>query len=150
MPVRAYTPADLGACLDLFGGNCPPFFDPSERAGYRQFLEDPQLRGEYFVLLRGDEVVACGGVWVNAEGEAGLTWGMVRADLHRQGLGTRLTTFRLAHLRARPDVRLIRLETSQHTVAFYARHGFEVTERRPDGFAPGLDEIRMVLRLPPS
>lgn len=123
---RPCTPADAPACLALFGSNCPPYFHPSERADYEQFLQDPQDRGEYWVMEQGGEVVGgtvvgCGGVWVNAEGQGGLSWGMVRRDLQRRGLGTRLTLFRLERLRARPEVRRIRLDTSQHTEAFYAR-----------------------------
>ena len=92
-------------------------------------------------------LVGCGGVWVGVEGQAGLSWGMVRRDLHGQGLGTRLTAFRLQRLRARPEVGQIRLGISQHTEAFYARHGFVVTQRITDGFASGLDEVKMELEL---
>jgi len=45
-------------------------------------------------------------------------------------------------------VRRIRLDTSQHSAPFYARQGFTVTQRTPDGFAPGMDEIKMTLDLP--
>jgi predicted GNAT family N-acyltransferase len=74
----------------------------------------------------------------------------VRGDLHGRGLGNQLTTYRLDQLRARPAVREIRIETSQLTESYYARHGFVAVQRRSDGFAPGLDEIRMVLKLPQS
>ena len=145
--VRPYTPADAPACLKLFDSNCPPSFHPSERADFQQFLQDPADRGEYWVMELGGEVVGCGGVWVSEEHQGGLSWGMVRRDLHRQGLGTRLTLFRLERLRARPEVRQIRLGTSQHTEAFYARQGFVAVERTQNGFAPGIDEVKMVLEL---
>ncbi len=87
----------------------------------------------------------------------GLSWGMVRGDsqgmelhghgLHGKGLGTRLTDYRLDRLRQRPEVRQVRLDTSQHTEAFYARRGFVTVARIPDGFAPGIDEIKMRLDL---
>ena len=147
---RPFTPADAPACLELFGSNCPPSFHPSERADYEQFLGDPEDRGDYWVMERGSTVVGCGGVWVGPEGQSGLSWGMVRRDLHGQGLGTRLTVFRLERLRARPEVRQVRLDTSQHTETFYARQGFVVIQRTADGFAPGLDEVKMVLELVPA
>ncbi len=53
---RPYTPADLNACLALFDSNYPPYFHPSEREGYRAFLEDTAAQGEYFVLEHGTEV----------------------------------------------------------------------------------------------
>jgi ribosomal protein S18 acetylase RimI-like enzyme len=148
--IRPYTEADLNACLALFDSNSPPYFDATERADYEQFLRDPADRGEYYVLEQGAEVVACGGVWVKDGGEGGLSWGMVRGDLHGQGLGDQLTTYRLDQLRAKPEVQEIRIETSQLTERYYARHGFVAVQRRPDGFAPGLDEVKMVLKLSPS
>ena len=152
--IRPYLESDLAACLSLFGSNCPPYFDPSERADYAQFLSDPDDRGSYFVLELGGEVLACGGIFVKPDGVGGLSWGMVRQDRHRQGLGTRLTDFRLEQLRrlpgVRPGVREVQIDTSQHTEAYYARHGFVVTSRREDGFAPGLHEIKMSLHLPPA
>ena len=155
--IRPYTPADLNACLALFASNCPPFFHPSERADYEAFLQDPADRGEYFVLEGGTDLVACGGIWADTQGVGGLSWGMVRGNseggglhgqgLQGQGLGTRLTAYRLDLLRQRPEVRRVRLDTSQHTEAFYARQGFVVVDRTPDGFAPGLDEVKMLLDL---
>ena len=146
-PFRPYTPADAPACLELFDSNCPLYFHSSERADYQQFLQDPADRGDYWVMDLEGEVVGCGGVWVSPENQGGLSWGMVRRGLHGQGLGTRLTVFRLERLRARPEVRQIRVDTSQHTEAFYARQGFVVVGRTENGFAPGLDEVKMVLEL---
>ena len=147
---RPYTPADAPACLELFDSNCPPSFHPSERAGYEEFLGDSEDRQDYWVMERGREVIGCGGVWVSPEGQGGLSWGMVRRDLQRQGLGRQLTAFRLERLRTRPEVRQVRLDTSQHTEAFYARSGFVAVERTENGFAPGLDEVKMLLELGPA
>lgn len=144
---RPYEPADLAACLSLFVSNCPPFFHPSEQADFEAFLQDEDDRGEYTVLERGGEVVACGGIFFKDESEAGLSWGMVHQRLHGQGLGTLLTCFRLDALRARQGVRTVWIDTSQHTEGFYAREGFVAVQRTPDGFAPGLDEIKMKLDL---
>ncbi|WP_407539618.1 GNAT family N-acetyltransferase [Deinococcus radiomollis] len=145
--IRPYTPTDLNACLALFDSNRPPYFHPSERADYEAFLSDPADRGEYFVMERGTEVLAYGGIWAGTEGVGGLSWGMVRGDSHGQGLGTQLTVDRLDRLRRRPELRGVRLDTSQHTEVFYARHGFVVVGRTPGGFAPGLDEVKMLLDL---
>lgn len=151
--LRPYAERDLAACLAVFDSNCPPYFDPTERAEYEQFLRNPADRGEYFVLEQRVEVVACGGVWTAQDIDltyGGLSWGMVRAGLHGQGLGSQLTRFRLDLLRARLEVREVRIDTSQHTERYYARHGFVTVQRRPDGFAPGLDELKMVLKVPTS
>ncbi len=138
----------------MFDSNCPAYFAPSERADYEAFLSDPADHGTYFVLEQGGEVVACGGVWQGGnlpEDIGGLSWGMVRGDLHGQGIGTALVTLRLAWIRERwPSVREVQIETSQRTEGYYARQGFRVLGRTPDGFAPGLDEIKMVLKLAPG
>ena len=148
---RPYTPADLPSCLALFDSNVPTYFAPSERADYHTFLQDPQDRGEYFVLERGGEPVACGGVFVKVSGETGLSWGMVRGDLHGQRLGAALVAYRLGWLREHhPGLQQVRIETSQHTEGYYVRHGFLTVSRKPDGFAPGMDQIEMVLRVPPA
>ena len=144
---RPFTLTDAPACLVLFDSNCLPYLHPPERADFEQFLQDLEDRGDYWVMEMSGGLVGCGGVWVGVEGQAGLSWGMVRRDLHGQGLGTRLTAFRLQRLRARPEVGQIRLGTSQHTEAFYARHGFVVMQRIKDGFASGLDEVKMELEL---
>ncbi|GGR32429.1 GNAT family N-acetyltransferase [Deinococcus ruber] len=149
--IRAFIAADIPACLELFDSNCPPFFDASERADYQAFLSDPADHGTYFVMEDGAEVVACGGVWHGgnlAADAAGLSWGMVRGDLHGRGLGRQLVVYRLGWIRQHfPEVREVQIDTSQHTQGYYARHGFQVVSRRPDGFAPGLDEIKMALTL---
>jgi hypothetical protein len=54
---------------------------------------------------------------------------------------------RLARIRQDPVVRSVRLTTSQHTFRFYAREGFVLKEIIPDGYAPGLDQYRMLLTM---
>ncbi|MDO4264699.1 MAG: GNAT family N-acetyltransferase [Deinococcus sp.] len=121
--LRPYTDADLEACLEVMRSNVPEYFAHEEMADFQGFLQGtPQ---PYFVLLQGGEVCGCGGVALfpseaaGTEPEpttAGLTWGMVRRDLHGWGLGYQLFTRRLAWLRQqRPEVSQVRLATSQHT-----------------------------------
>ena len=59
----------------------------------------------------------------------------------------RLIEARLKTARSIPGVTSVRLDTSQHTTAFYARFGFETVSVDRDGYAPGLDRCEMVLRL---
>ena len=84
---RPFTPTDAPACLVLFNSNCPPYFHPSERADFEQFLQDLEDRGDYWVMELSGGLVGCGGVWFGGGGQAGLGWGMVRRDLHGQGRG---------------------------------------------------------------
>jgi len=159
-PVRPYRPHDFEACLALFDSNTPPFFAPEERVLFGRFLQDDPAR--YFVLEEGGRLVACGGIALGPESSpdcsagvalgpqsSGLTWGMVRRDLHGRGVGTRLLAFRLEWLRENaPHMREVRLSTSQFTAPYYARQGFQTLTVTPDGFAPGIDAVEMRLGLP--
>lgn len=146
--VRTFTTADRGACLAVFDSNVPAYFTTPERPEFEKFLD--ALPGPYIVLRDAEgAVVACGGhAIIEDDGRADLCWGMVRQDLHGTGIGRALTEARLAAALADPAVRYVALNTSQHTVGFYERLGFTMTEVIRDGFAPGLDrcEMRMVVR----
>ncbi|MFA6071239.1 MAG: GNAT family N-acetyltransferase, partial [Janthinobacterium sp.] len=118
--VRPYQASDRDACLALFDGNTPRFFDPSERAGFVAWLEASTQ--PYLVIERDGNIVACGGHALEAGGTvASLCWGMVAQDVHGQGLGRALTQARLDAIRAMPQVVRVTMNTSQHTQQFYAR-----------------------------
>ena len=141
---RPYAPADAEACLALFDANVPRYFDPGERAEFAAFLAT--MPCPYLVGLAPDgRVLACGG-WFREDddpGIGGFAWGMVHQAWHGHGLGQQLLDVRLAALRAMPGLRALELRTSQHTEGFYARAGFVVTRRVPDGHAPGIDRVEM-------
>jgi ribosomal protein S18 acetylase RimI-like enzyme len=148
MEIRAYHPSDRDACLALFDSNMPKFFMPSERADFAAFIDD--LPCPYFVLCDGKEVVGCGGYAINpGTGGADICWDVIHRDRHGQGLGRRLLAFRLEKIKAEPEAKFVRLDTSQHTTGFYARLGFEVQEIEPGGYGPGLDRCEMRLALNP-
>lgn len=143
---RPYVAADRPACLALFDSNAPRFFDPSERAGFEQFLDE--MRWPYQVIERDGRVVACGGHAVEPDGRTvSLCWGMVEQALHGQGLGRMLTEARLAAARVEPGATEVRLDTGQHTTGFYQRFGFVIERVVKDGYAPGSDRHDMRLGL---
>jgi GNAT superfamily N-acetyltransferase len=127
--------------------NTPQFFAEDEFADFEHFLAE--VPGTYLVALDdGGRVLACGGYDVDADAVvAVLTWGMVRRDLHRDGIGSRLLRERLRRAAADPRARGVRLDTSQHSRPFFERFGFRVTGHTPDGYAPGLDRYDMTLEL---
>ena len=144
--VRPYQAGDRDACLALFDGNTPRFFDPSERADFAAWLDTSPH--PYLVILRDGRLVACGGHALDGDGTvAALCWGMVAQDVHGQGLGRALTQARLDAIRALPQVASVRMTTSQHTQGFYAAFGFETMKVTPNGFGPGIDQWDMLLTL---
>ncbi len=143
---RRYMPADRSACLRIFDGNVPTFFDATEQRAFSNFLDNDAITLSYQVIERQGRVVACGGLAVNGS-SADLCWGMVAREVHGTGLGSLLTMARLEAARAIPGVEQVRLDTSQHTKGFYQRFGFVVKEVVPNGYGPGLDRWDMLLRL---
>lgn len=153
MPIRPYLPNDRAACLAVFDSNLPEFFLATERTDYTADLDEFEA-GEwgtatYLMLEEAGEVLACGGAYTRDDGRAGLAWGMVRRDRHRQGLGQQLLRARLDWLLAQPAAREVWLDTSQHSAPFFGRFGFEIMRETPDGYGPGLHKLDLRLDLRP-
>jgi ribosomal protein S18 acetylase RimI-like enzyme len=146
MDIRPYSNLDRAACLDVFDSNAPQFFHPSERASFEAFLDAVDCA--YFVMEHESRVAGCGGYALSEDKSiASLVWGMVRSDLHRLGLGRFLLLFRLRRISQTTGVPLVRLGTSQHTVAFFEKQGFKMVSVQKDGYAPGMDRIEMIMKL---
>ena len=145
--LRPFTRQDRTACLDLFDGNVPRYFRPDERAEFEAFVDD--LPGPFFVLENPDRgIVACGGVALEPGGRLGsLCWGIVRADLHRQGIGRIMLLERLGVLVGDEACAAVRLETIPATEGFFRKLGFQTVESKADGHAPELDLVEMRLTL---
>lgn len=141
--IREYSLRDKAACLTLFDSNVPQYFMPNERNEFIQWL-DKTDRAAYYVMIQKEEIVACGGIYVDWDRQAtGLAWGMVHHSRHKQGLGKVLTIHRLETMNEQFPGLDQYLETSQLTEAFYLKFGFETIERIKDGFGPGLDNCKM-------
>ena len=138
---RFYQPADRAACLAIFDGNTPPFFDSSERPAFESFLERQPC--PFFVLEQDDQVVACGGYGKEPNGDIVLAWGMVQRDLHKHGLGSILLAKRIEKIiQNNPQARIV-IDTSQHSQAFFERQGFRVTGGAENYYGPGLHRVDM-------
>jgi N-acetylglutamate synthase-like GNAT family acetyltransferase len=100
--------------------------------------EDPCA---YLVGELDGEVVCAGGIaFAVTAPVATLCWGIVRADLHRQGIGTALLDARLAAARAHGVERVL-MDTTDAALGFFLHHGFVVTGRVRDGYGPGVDRL---------
>lgn len=142
--VRLYA-EDREACLAIFNTNVPKFFAPSEREQFAAFLD--VLPGPYFVCEHGTELIGCAGYARNGDGSASLCWGMIRRDWHGRGVGRLLLERRLEAIREDHTIKLVIMNTSQHTVAFFQKFGFQIEQVIPDGYSAGLDryELRLLL-----
>ncbi len=145
--IREYRPSDQAGCLAVFRTNVPRFFHAKELDEFKEFLEN--LPGPYLVVVDSSgSVVGCGGYAKAQEpGVADLCWGMIRQDLHGEGLGRRLTEARIQEARSDSSLKVMVMHTSQHTTGFYELMGFELTGETPDGYGPGLHRCDMRLSL---
>jgi len=145
MNTRPYGRGDREACLALFDGNVPDFFDAGDRDGFARFLDDPTATLLVAESAQGT-VVACGGWYLDGD-RAGLAWGVVARGFHSRGIGGALLRERLRQIRADGRARRVDLRTTQRVQGFYERFGFIVRSSIPDGFGPGLDRVEMELVL---
>ena len=142
MLVRPYEIADRADCLRAFDSNTPDCFLPEERLLFERYLD--QLPGPYFVIVEDADLVACGGhATGRVDGEADICWTIVRRDRQGRGLGNILMTTIVTEILGLENVHGVRLETSQHTRAFFERSGFKAIEVVLNGFGPGLDRVEM-------
>ncbi|MDM7921021.1 MAG: GNAT family N-acetyltransferase [Pyrinomonadaceae bacterium] len=141
MNIRRYTPEDLEAVVKLFRSNLIKFFVEAEEKELRDFLAE--YSEDYFVVEIIDEIVAAGGIALNADRTISLCWAMVRNDLIGTGLGKQLTLFRMEKGREKWGDLPFFTSTSQHTEGFYTKLGFHTVEHIPNGFGSGIDTCKM-------
>lgn len=154
--IRPYLNTDRTACLQIFKGNCPQYFDLAELTGFERWLTGQDQNKlayqhteveKYFVIEAEKQVVGCGGYYLAAASPtASMTWGMIHADFHKQGLGQQLFQYRLEELHAAYLNHEIALDTSQHTFRFFERFGFEVTSIKPNGYGVEMDRYDMLFK----
>ncbi len=130
--------------IDLFWSNVPDYFIAAEVADFLTYLSSGH---PYFVVQEEESLipVAAGG-YARHGAHIVLTWGMVRRDLHRLGIGRAFTEFRLTEANRDFPGLAVRIDTSQHSAGFYEKLGFTTIETQANHWAPGLDLFRLERR----
>ncbi len=154
MIIRTYQPQDHTACDELFQGNTPRYFDPSELPDFELWLRGQdegklayQQTGEefYYVVELENKIVACGGFYIPKEGfQASMTWGMVAHDRHRQGIGKALLLHRIKEIETRYPQYAIVLDTTEFSCPFFEKQGFRITKITSDFYGKGMDRYDMI------
>jgi hypothetical protein len=138
--IRAYAHSDYDSCLGVFDSNVPKYFAPAERSDFVSFLHVPNA--EFVVAEREGSVIGCGG-WYSRDLIGRLCWGMIHSAMHRTSAGSALLQFRLDRLFSVTETDEVRFDTSQHTAAFFSKFGFVIDGVESEGFASGIDCVRM-------
>jgi ribosomal-protein-alanine N-acetyltransferase len=153
MEIRDYEASDKNACVGLFMGNLPKFFDITELEGFNHWLDaygagikayESNEIEKFYVLELDDVIVACGGFCIPTENPAGnMVWGMVENALHKQGIGRYLLEYRIRKIKElRAGIPII-LDTTQHSYIFFQKLGFGITKITPEYYGKGLDRYDM-------
>lgn len=123
----------------MLDSNVPEYFLPGEREQVCTFLDELDAKGvRYLVVEENGEIVACGGVRIDANEDARMCWGMVRKDLQRRGIGQLLLAARLVE-GAKMGAKTGSLATVPAVEGFFARLGFTLVGSEKDRYAPGWD-----------
>lgn len=143
MKSRHYQLEDREACLEIFHSNVPVYFTPNELSDVTRLLDGMLCP---YVVIENNEgrIIASGGIWVDQDAHsATLCWVMVERKWHGRG-GGRFVVLTLLHLLRRfPFVTVVKLDTSQHTSAFYEKFGFEKCGFSENYYADGLHRYDM-------
>ena len=142
MHCRAYRLSDRDGCIRAFRSNTPARVMPEELLDYERFLD--ALPGPYFAVVDGSGVIGCGGIATGrVSAEADVCWTIVHEAHQRRGAGSLLMRSCVAEILSIAGCETARLDTSQHTRAFFERWGFIATSVAADGYGPGLDRVEM-------
>jgi N-acetylglutamate synthase-like GNAT family acetyltransferase len=145
MVIRNYSPCLKSDCLAIFDSNVPQLYRSSEREEFSHWL-DFNAKDQFYVLSEKNEIVACGGIYINlSSGSAGLVWGMVGSEHYGKGYAQALTTYRLQQLLEKATCHSMRISASLHTSKFYKKCGLKQVYIKKDGLAPGLDRYDFVI-----
>lgn len=139
-----YSPEYREQCLQILKSNMEKYFSPEEIADFERFLVDETPQSPYFLLLKDQHLVACGGYEIDND-KAFLRWGMVDNDSHGSGLGAILLKERIQHIRNNHQSIAIHIYTSPVARDFFIKKGFIVGSIEKDGLAEGIDRVNMRL-----
>ena len=131
-----YNSSYLNALLDLFDGNIPEYFDSTEKAPFKAFLEKEPAN--YFVLLNENKVVGAGGYAYESETEGRIVWLLIDRNKHGKGFGKQLMNHFESEIKKNDAVNLISLMTSQLTDKFYEKLNYRTTRTENDYWVKGM------------
>ena len=142
MKIVHYTTEYKEHCLSVFRSNIGPFFVLDELSRYEAYLRVHALNLAYFVVLKKNDVVGCGG-YAKKDTITTLSWGMVERSHHGESIGKQLLLYRLKAIYNDFGNVPLSIDTSQQTQGFYQKYGFIPTKVEPDGYGKGIDKVYM-------
>ena len=145
--IREYTPSDKPRLLELLRMNIPASFAESEYDDLIHYLDE---RVElYYVVELENEIIGAGGInFENDQRTVIITCDYFHPSCQGKGIGRALLQHRLAVLKPMPDIKTIRVRTSQFAFGFYGKSGFVLKKIIKDYWAQGYDLCLMEMENP--
>lgn len=141
--VRAYTPSDETALLQILKLNIPTYFAESEIDDLKKYLNTEVEK--YFVVELNNQIVGAGGInFIDNYQEGRISWDFIDPQYHGCGIGKELLNYRLKIFKSMETIKIISVRTSQLVYKFYEKNGFVIKEKIKDYWADGFDMYVMI------
>ena len=143
--IREYSNKDKPKITELFIKNTPEYFDTSEENDVENYLEN-EIE-DYFVYEENSEIIGAGGInYFTEQKLARISWDMIDPKSQGNGIGKKLTQYRINHLNRNPKIEFIIVRTTQLVFKFYEKMGFELEKIEKDFWAKGFDLYQMKMK----
>ncbi|SEA20432.1 GNAT family N-acetyltransferase [Psychroflexus halocasei] len=144
--IRKYLNSDKPKIIELLRKNTPQYFDSSEEKDFEYYL-DNEIE-DYFVCEVNSEIIGAGGInYFTEQNLARISWDMIDPNSQGNGIGKKLTQYRINHLKEKENIELIVVRTTQLVCKFYEKMGFELEKVEKDFWAKGFDLYQMEMNI---
>ena len=143
--IRKYTDKDKPKVIQLLRKNTPAYFDISEEEDFENYLEN-EIE-DYYVIEENAEIIGAGGInYFTQQKLARISWDIIDPKHQGNGIGKKLTQYRINYLNNNPKIEFIIVRTTQLTFQFYEKMGFELDKTKKDFWAKGFDLYQMKMK----
>lgn len=140
--IREYSNKDKPKVIELLRKNTPEYFDISEENDFENYLENEVE--DYYVFEENSEIIGAGGInYFTEQKLARISWDVIDPKSQGNGIGKKLTQYRINHLNNNSNIEFIIVRTTQLVFKFYEKMGFELEKVEKDFWAKDFDLYQM-------
>ncbi|NQY06704.1 MAG: GNAT family N-acetyltransferase [Flavobacteriaceae bacterium] len=140
--IREYSNKDKPKVIELLRKNTPEYFDISEENDFENYLEN-EIE-DYYVFEENSKIIGAGGInYFTEQKVARISWDMIDPRYQGNGIGKKLTKYRINHLNSNSKIESIIVRTTQLVYKFYEKLGFELEKVEKDFWAKDFDLYQM-------
>ena len=140
--IREYSNKDKPKVIELLRKNTPKYFDISEENDFENYLEN-EIE-DYYVFEENSKIIGAGGInYFTEQKVARISWDMIDPRYQGNGIGKKLTKYRINHLNSNSKIESIIVRTTQLVYKFYEKLGFELEKVEKDFWAKDFDLYQM-------